>query len=603
MLKTILLYDNDFEGLDDFDKISFMDYFMQKVDIQSIDEKNLKRFLQNIYEKEKLPYIKKQALEVFSVLTLAGKISHSSMIVFLEEIENTEDYYILTSKINKLFLYYNGETKIEKEIESLFQHQNTEVVSTAFYYYGLISFFKGNQDEDIDILKRNLFEAKRYFHYSLNTLENRVDAHFFAEVTEFLLALLSNNAAQAGEILSRLTQILWHRQIAEISNKINQFELKIFHSLNILLSIVQKVSSQVDWLQIKDELDELYYLSYELLNIQIADTFRKNHVIQEYILATNKHIIQPLYHTNLFAIKARIAKYIRETADNNVKLFFQDIYNNLDIETKKKSDSRVFITYISKRHPNIGITDIHQDVQTVLEDPNSPTIALFNLMEKYSLIDLQRVESFAGNPVCDEILERLKREIEGKLPDYPKEKLSIFLITLADIIQYVYRTCTEPKSLFPELYDPKHAKGRTEHIFQNSVYRTLRQGKNMDNYTIEPNGLIGGGRIDLVYTNQNLRFPIEVKKTSTKVDIESIKKNYLAQAQTYVHSNHQLGIFIIFDLTEKTKKQSPMNDIRSLFHVLHLKPYYDIPDKYPDHVVAIIVPGNKQSPSNTSTYT
>lgn len=248
---------------------------------------------------------------------------------------------------------------------------------------------------------------------------------------------------------------------------------------------------------------------------------------------------------------------------------------------------------------NKNIEKIENDLKVLLEQPGENIPKLMELINRYQQEIIKKKNSLYDNPTCNDILYTLKTEIEQKLPNYSKEKLASFLILLADVIRYVYRTCNDPKDNFPELYDPNE---KLESVFQNSIYKSLRQGGNAEKYIIEPSGMAGGGRLDIVMAYGDLRFPLEVKKTSHKPNWVKIKQDYLTQAQNYAHSNHQLGILMVFDLEEKTKTDLPFNNIRDLFKLLRKDTYYDIEDNHPDYIVVVIVPANKKSPSYTSKY-
>jgi hypothetical protein len=80
-------------------------------------------------------------------------------------------------------------------------------------------------------------------------------------------------------------------------------------------------------------------------------------------------------------------------------------------------------------------------------------------------------------------------------------------------------------------------------------------------------------------------------------------KYYLGQAQTYCYPHDQLGLFVLLDNSSKADKlQSPINDIRELFNIQNMKPYYELEQTAPNYVVSVIIPGNKITPSRRSKY-
>jgi hypothetical protein len=61
-------------------------------------------------------------------------------------------------------------------------------------------------------------------------------------------------------------------------------------------------------------------------------------------------------------------------------------------------------------------------------------------------------------------------------------------------------------------------------------------------------------------------------------------------------------MFIVFDLSPKQKTKNPINDLRELFQVVNVSPYYQFSNEYPIYIVTAIVPANKVKPSDMSKY-
>lgn len=77
---------------------------------------------------------------------------------------------------------------------------------------------------------------------------------------------------------------------------------------------------------------------YNYLHIKITQNIKQGYHINEYLGAVNKHIIQPLYHTNLAAKKTAISACIRQLDEGEeaFKTFLVQILENFDNESKKK---------------------------------------------------------------------------------------------------------------------------------------------------------------------------------------------------------------------------------------------------------------------------
>lgn len=216
---------------------------------------------------------------------------------------------------------------------------------------------------------------------------------------------------------------------------------------------------------------------------------------------------------------------------------------------------------------------------------------------------LSTPSSATGNPVGDEIFKDLVQKLQSFVPDYPNLKFLEFQAVLSDIIRYT-RVAVSQKASGGEFFKFLFDKDASENDLQESLYAYLEMDSNFGTrYRKEVTEVADGGRVDILYTSDNITIPVELKKTDQKPTTKTIAKNYLAQAQTYSYPYDQLGLFVLLDNSNKADAlQSPINDIRELFDIQHMKPYYDVKERYPNYVVTVIIPGNKITPSARSTY-
>ena len=108
--------------------------------------------------------------------------------------------------------------------------------------------------------------------------------------------------------------------------------------------------------------------------------------------------------------------------------------------------------------------------------------------------------------------------------------------------------------------------------------------------------------MDILFISDIAKFPIELKKTNTKPTTDNIRKYYLSQAQSYAATLDKLGVFILLDNSSKKNEiQSPTNDLRDLFKIESLEPYYN-ENPTTNYLVTVIIPGNKITPSQRSKY-
>ncbi len=224
---------------------------------------------------------------------------------------------------------------------------------------------------------------------------------------------------------------------------------------------------------------------------------------------------------------------------------------------------------------------------------------ILQLVTRYRLRSQTVLNDFqTGFPAGDEVLHRLTIRIKQLLLNYPTKKLAVFLAVLSEVIRYAFQSLVQPRDFFPHLYNSKISDEKT---FHKHLYEKLTAGARAVYYHFEESDVIGRGRLDITYRENEMTFPIEVKIVEQPPTWDTIQSDFIAQIQTYTHPYNQIGILVVFDISTK-KDGGPVNNFKNLFEILSLKPYYRIANRYPDYVVAIIIPANKLKPSDYTTY-
>lgn len=229
---------------------------------------------------------------------------------------------------------------------------------------------------------------------------------------------------------------------------------------------------------------------------------------------------------------------------------------------------------------------------------------ILDVIAEYTMIQHgSNYEFITGFQTGEEIFNSLYSSIKKELPNYSSEKLLIFMKIMEQIIKYLMLTVRNKRDdMYSFLYTEKHkGKGDTasEKDLQDSLFKHLQYSRIAYGSSEEEINFADGGRIDIVYKIDNYTFPIELKKTKQKITEASIRDKYLEQVYSYIYSYDQLGVFVLLDLNEKDK---PVNDIRELVYLDYIEPLYELKNTYPDSIVVVIIPGNKQLPSDKSTY-
>lgn len=586
----------NFQVMDAHDKVDFLDDFIEADRSSLYTVQQLKLLLQSIIIQEPNPYLQRQALEVYSSLVLRQTLKGQSLAALLtEDISEDANPFVQITQLRLLFLHYDASKEASGVFERLTHHLNADVASEAFYRKGLLLFLALPLHRANEFTAR-LQECRHCFSQAKIIAENRVDAKYYATICELILALIADEQDAYAALLETCLSSLWNLNL--YSSFVSDFHLesRIGIALSLLVNIVSKVNQQSDWVNYQLDLNEVFELHQKLMSLEVESNLIEKTSLAQFKQQVSAAIISPIYQNNLIAASSKILVLLNQEQNPEFSEFLRQIYESLNQESNKKKDSTQLIALLSRRFASLSIADIVHDVSVLQSD---------NLQDLVSLIaayaETNATYSITGYPQGDEIFKRLHDEIIALLPNYPKGKLNSFAIVLSNVIAYVVRSMQDKREFFPELYNPALAVGRTEHVFQESLYRNLRQSSAGSRYLYEPNQS-GGGRIDVTYNDGDLVFPLEVKRTANLPSWDGIKLDYLAQAQTYANAYDQLGIFVVFDLSVKNASNSPVNDIRELFKFQILQGHYALGNNFPNGVVCIIVPANKVSPSSMSVY-
>ncbi|KXH79704.1 hypothetical protein [Chryseobacterium kwangjuense] len=576
------------------DKVDFLDYFIAESYYGSYQRIELKQFLQNIILGNENAYLKQKALEIYSAMVQMKVLIASSFLgTLVEDIADDVDPFILITRLKLLYIHFDESKESENVFEKLAYHLNADVASEARYRRGLLRFTTIPLKDDNSYLSA-ILEAQEYFKSSFTIVENRIDADYFFCICELLSALIANESNEYLSLKNNCIQKLWRLNLFAEKDDFT-LEYQIGNALGIIIDMATKIGAESTWTDYRRSFSEIFELHQKLMSLEVKKGFAELSIINNISNHLRTNIISPLYKLNFSVCSAKIQVLIDGESDNEFKTFLEEILKSLEYTTIKKNADHSLVATLARKYKSIPIQQIKEDVAILSNEPSELAV----LVGQYA--DQDQKFYLTGYPQGEEIFRTLNSEITKFLPSYPPQKLQSFAIVLSNLITYVVRTMQDKKEFFPELYDPTLVKGRTEHVFQESLYRNLRQGNVGYRYLYEPNQS-GGGRIDVTYNEDTFIFPIEVKKTSKLPTWENVVKDYIAQAQTYVNAYDQLGIFVVFDLSKKNVDNRPINDIRDLFSLQSLDGLYNLGDNLPNGVVCIIVPANKVSPSSMSNY-
>ncbi|HET9504239.1 MAG TPA: hypothetical protein VFO93_11910 [Hymenobacter sp.] len=585
------------ERFDWFERLEWKDF------AQPAQERNIRRFLQEVFDSEENNHLRLIALEWFSELALGNIIPSHAAMTFLMDVA-AEEQYIQSAKLRYLFLLFGDDANVNSTLDSYLDNPDADVASEAFYRKGLIHLLYRTSQANQVVFLNELGMASELFSQAIDMAENRVDALFFLLATRCIKELLAYQSELYTDTFHQLTELLWQRQLWMEQPVSDLLEWNIYHSLKNIKSLAEHVDKQKEeWDDYQAEFAVLAkYFNDAVVIDGLSDRLKKTH--QHFTSSVSERIIDHYYAINLSGCQKKIESVAAKTRTTNPILssFLLELGVRLNAQQKKKNDEVdtsllvKFLNSFTEATPENVINAIRQRTQAGEEE----TLAYANLALDYAARNrLVEKGHKTGSRPGQKVLEYIADEIIKAKLGYDKHALEIFLACLSDIISYAHRTDTLPKHFFPHLHDPSVTD---ERVFQDKMYEGLiNNNSKAPYYNYEPIDRIAGGRVDLTYEEDGYIFPIEVKKDTQPVTWQAVTSNYLAQAQTYAGPQSEIGILVIFDISEKIGN-APKNPFRDRFELLHMPPLSPSISKHPSYVVAVIIYGNNVPPSALSTY-
>lgn len=584
------------------ERIDWIDALTVEQIIDQYTPRTIKKFLSQLFERETNSYLRQRAIEYISELTLLDVIRYEYTKDFLlEEVQPTGNSFIDSIRLKYLFLLYGDDSECYQVYEEKSRQEDQELASEASYRAGLVHLlYRVNQVASSDIIVE-LLTAKRWFDTAQQQVENRVDARFFSLASDYLVALLSLQPDAADPLYEELTRLLWQRQIWGYAPTTELLEQRVFQSLSSLRLLVQKTADELFWTDYKKE---LLFLSHHFNELLISTNLPARFInsLNAFTAHPVSTLLSQYYIHNLSACQVKIRAILADAEPSEQPLidFLRNLLVRLEAYHEKKNDESIStVAALCAGFSWLDPAQIIYDVGELARKGTADVLIQAQLAMSYaSQGRIDRVSFSSGYAVGDEVVELIRSRLKQYIPAYASGKLAIFTNVLTDLVRYAYQAETQPKRFFSYLYDSTIT---LEETFQNQLFIRLTAGERATNYHYEESDVVGASRIDIVYREQNVVYPIEIKKTVKPPTWEDIKQNYVAQVQMYNRPYNQLGFLVIFDISSK-KKGGPLNDLRSMVEVLHLTPYYSVKNSYMDYVVTILIPANKISPSDYTTY-
>jgi hypothetical protein len=306
--------------------------------LSSFEEREIYNFLRSIIlNEQENTNIRKKAIELHTEYILISKLKpRYALDILIESWTKTQDIFLEVRRLKDLFLFYELEQSDIKKIYQLGTHNDeVEIQAESYFHLGLIYFLSALKSEKSEF-KKMLQDSLSAFESAFEIIENRIDAEFFKAIINFILDLMEGRKESSNYHLSRLTEILWRRDILSISNVSSPFWVSFY---KVLLSI-SKVEEllQPSWLDYRENFSKLHYYYCEIKNDELKDRLSESLLKEEFSKYCVASFFDPYILINHNYEVAKIDVRLKEVSVNSDEYKFlsylKEIGSNSD--SKKK---------------------------------------------------------------------------------------------------------------------------------------------------------------------------------------------------------------------------------------------------------------------------
>jgi hypothetical protein len=377
--------------------------------LSSFEEREIYNFLRSIIlNEQENTNIRKKAIELHTEYILISKLKpRYALDILIESWTKTQDIFLEVRRLKDLFLFYELEQSDIKKIYQLGTHNDeVEIQAESYFHLGLIYFLSALKSEKSEF-KKMLQDSLSAFESAFEIIENRIDAEFFKAIINFILDLMEGRKESSNYHLSRLTEILWRRDILSISNVSSPFWVSFY---KVLLSI-SKVEEllQPSWLDYRENFSKLHYYYCEIKNDELKDRLSESLLNEEFSKYCVASFFDPYILINHNYEVAKIDVRLKEVSVNSDEYKFlsylKEIGSNSD--SKKKIGIEDLSTKFSQLFPESSLSPIQPLLSKVssLSDANI-LLQAFNILTEpstesflnsclYSCIELQSNKIYA----------------------------------------------------------------------------------------------------------------------------------------------------------------------------------------------------------------
>jgi hypothetical protein len=589
-----------FQSGNEFRQILFLDSFYQNVSVEDELEEDLKHFLTEVIAKSPNLYIKRAAFKILCDLTLIKRITNPfSCLEIVQNFLMSQEHSLQAIALKYIPHFpeiYSADT--EEKLKECSDDSDGEVAGQAYLCLGLVRLTSGISKSDIVELATNLSKAKVYFQSAIDAVENRDDAQFYLFLIAWIESVLSGDTALAQTRFAEIEKNLQLRSLYDFDESFLELDFLIFKLIYQIKSGFEIASASKTWLAVQPQMQGLLCLRLEGNKIRNLQSSNKS-LVNRLFVHTLETIESAIYTTHLASEKERLnALNSQAQCDSLMVEFIEHILSIFPDDGVEKNENVQLLALLSESlGSELGLV--------YYERITSKEITLLNAVQELLRNNLRNELKFrTGSIQGHEVLLSLMKQVDMYLPNYNRIKFKVFFDIVEEVIRYVRATLVKnEKKRFPFLFS-KEEKGKgqdaVEVDLQDSMYSYLEHSKIADGLEHEMAKFVDGGRVDILYKKDVITIPIELKKSLSRPNSNELEKNYIAQAQTYTAGYDQLGIFVLLELSDKSKEPPP--NFKDWFKVHHLRPSSNMEIEYPDCVISVVIPGNRTLPSSKSIY-
>ena len=366
------------------EKISFFGCDAHEI-LVSFEELQIYKFLRSIIlDQSESPYIRKKAIELHTNYILIHKLKpRYALNILIDFWTESQDISLEVRRLKDLFLFYELEPDgIKKIYQSSTNNDEVEIQAESYFHLGLIDFMsalKSEQSQFKKILQQSLSE----FESAFGIIENRIDSEFFITIINFILDLIEGRKDSSDYHLSRLTQILWRRDVLSISNVSSPFWVSFY---KVLLSI-SKVDNllQSTWLDYRENFLKLYYYYCEIKNDELKDRLSESLLKEEFSKYCIASFFDPYILLSPAYELAKIDARLKEVSADSDEYKFLNYLKELEktSDSKKKIGIEVILNELSQLFPNRNFSSIQPLLSNVKNfDDVNLIFQIFNILKE-----------------------------------------------------------------------------------------------------------------------------------------------------------------------------------------------------------------------------